>query len=228
MAGSRPCKNVHLDNVRSTELLRLMEEKLLQTAIDHFGRLGFDGTSTREIARTSGTAMSSITYHFGGKKGLFLAAADYIAEKIKTLQSAHLETASQAASGTPSESTEVLLMLLDQFALMMMSPLTEPWARFIVREQQSPTEAFERLYDGVMKQMIDTLIALIQNARPDFSDQTVRATAVMFFGQVLVLRVGQASVCRIMEIEAIDDAHSALFRTRIRAHVLAIIAGNRE
>lgn len=201
-----------------------MQEQLLQTAIDHFGRFGFDGASTRAIAKASGTAMSSITYHFGGKEGLFLAAADHIADQIKALQGRHLDTANQAATGTPKEATDALLLMLDRFALMMLSPQTEPWARFIVREQQSPTEAFERLYDGIMKRMINTLIALLRKARPDFSDQTARTTAVMFFGQALVLRVGLASVCRIMEIETIDDASSALLRARMRTHILIVLA----
>ena len=53
--------------------------RLLDVAVDHFGRLGLDGASTRAIARDSDTQMSSITYHFGGKDGLYLATADHIA-----------------------------------------------------------------------------------------------------------------------------------------------------
>ena len=53
--------------------------RLLDVAIDHFGRLGLEGASTRSIARDADTLMSSITYHFGGKEGLYLAAADHIA-----------------------------------------------------------------------------------------------------------------------------------------------------
>ncbi len=46
--------------------VQMVSAMLLDTAIDQFGRLGFEGASTRDIARASGTAMSSITYHFGG------------------------------------------------------------------------------------------------------------------------------------------------------------------
>ncbi len=56
--------------------------RLIEAAIEQFGQHGFDGASTRDIAAASGTAMSSITYHFGGKDGLYLACADYIAEQI--------------------------------------------------------------------------------------------------------------------------------------------------
>ena len=59
-----------------------MRNALLESAIDHFGRCGFEGASTRAIAGDCGTAMSSITYHFGGKEGLYLAVADHIAAQI--------------------------------------------------------------------------------------------------------------------------------------------------
>ena len=49
--------------------------RLLDVAVDHFGRFGIDGASTRAIAKDAETPMSSITYHFGGKEGLYLATA---------------------------------------------------------------------------------------------------------------------------------------------------------
>src|SRR3546814_97932 len=39
---------------------------LLRCALDLFGRHGFDGTRTRDIAAAAGKPMSAITYHFGG------------------------------------------------------------------------------------------------------------------------------------------------------------------
>ena len=55
------------------------DQRLLEVAIDHFGRLGREGASTRAIAKDADTLMSSITYHFKGKDGLYLACAEHIA-----------------------------------------------------------------------------------------------------------------------------------------------------
>jgi len=41
-----------------------------------------DGGKFVEIAAAAGTAMSSITYHYGGKEGLYLAAADHISSRM--------------------------------------------------------------------------------------------------------------------------------------------------
>ena len=75
----------------------MKSEPLLDTAIEQFGRYGFEGASTRQIAKASGAAMSSITYHFGGKEGLYLAAADRIASGISEMQ-APLFAAARAAA----------------------------------------------------------------------------------------------------------------------------------
>lgn len=54
----------------------MVQQRLLEIAIREFAAKGLDGASTRGIAAAAGTAMSSITYHYGGKEGLYLAAAD--------------------------------------------------------------------------------------------------------------------------------------------------------
>ena len=84
----------------------MVSTTLLDTAIDQFGRYGFDGASTREIARASGTAMSSITYHFGGKQGLYLAAAEHIAAAIRALQGETTARAVAAGRESPHAATE--------------------------------------------------------------------------------------------------------------------------
>lgn len=205
----------------------MTSQTLIETAIEQFGRHGFEGASTREIARASGTAMSSITYHFGGKQGLYLAAADHIAASVRQIQGPALEAARQVAeNGTRAQAIEALLALLDGFALMMISPQTEAWALFITREQQTPTEAFDRLYTGVMQGVVDTFVAALARVRTDLPDGEVRAMGILLFGQCLVLRVCRAAVTRILAVEAIDEPTARLLRARLRANALCILSEN--
>jgi len=204
----------------------MVQNKLLDTAIDQFGRFGFDGASTREIASASGVAMSSITYHFGGKEGLYLAAADHIAEGIRERQAQAL---AEMQSPTPAMSREIaierLLAMLDSFAQMMLHPDSEAWARFIVREQQHPTAAFERLYEGAMRPMTEAFVALVGVARPDLDDRQARALAIMLYGQTLVMRTGRASVCRILGVEKVGEAEASLLREQLRETASCILNG---
>lgn len=205
----------------------MLQERLLETAIDQFGRLGFEGASTRDIAQASGTAMSSITYHFGGKQGLYLAAADHIAKCLSERHKPALEGLGGDASGdsaiTGAQAIERLLFMLDTLADTMLHPDSESWARFIVREQQEPTEAFERLYSGAMHTLLEGALRLMAIVRPDMSPHELRAQAALFLGMALVMRTARASVTRILGVEAIGADEAALLHAQLRKSALSIL-----
>lgn len=202
----------------------MVSATLLDTAIDQFGRLGFEGASTRDIARASGTAMSSITYHFGGKHGLYLAAAEHIAASIRALQGENVARAVAAGHESREAAMEALATILDGLAQMMLRPETESWSRFIIREQQFPTEAFDVLFAKAMQPILEAFIELIGRARPDLARREAVAMAILLFGQAIVLRAGRAAVCRALQVEQIDDETALLLRTRLRANVLCILS----
>jgi len=207
----------------------MLQDKILDAAVEHFGQLGFDGASTREIARASGTAMSSITYHFGGKEGLYLAAASHIAAQISTRMAPAVDAMQPMPDDGPGLSREAatgrLLAMLDGFAGMMLDPTTASWCRFIVREQQQPTAAFERLYDGAMGAMVDVALAHIRIARPDLAERQAKALTVMLYGQCLVMRIGRASVSRILDVTDIGEEEAALLRQQLRDSAECILKG---
>jgi AcrR family transcriptional regulator len=51
-------------------------ERILIAARSEFSRLGFTAARVHDIARTAGVSPNLITRYFGGKDGLFVAAAD--------------------------------------------------------------------------------------------------------------------------------------------------------
>lgn len=202
----------------------MVSATLLDTAIDQFGRFGFEGASTRDIARASGTAMSSITYHFGGKQGLYLAAAEHIAASIRALQGENVARAVAAGHESREAAMEALATILDGLAQMMLRPETESWSRFIIREQQFPTEAFDLLFAKAMQPILEAFIELIGRVRTDLARRETVAMAILLFGQAMVLRAGRAAVCRALQVDQIDDETARLLRTRLRANVLCILS----
>src|SRR5437588_8157475 len=92
-----------------------IDQRLLDAAIDHFGQKGLEGSSTRAIAAAAGTTMSSITYHYGGKEGLYLAAVRHIASQIGE----HLDPALRASKDLtaqdsgPEAVSRTLLSIVD-------------------------------------------------------------------------------------------------------------------
>src|SRR5690242_3694147 len=45
-------------------------ERLVEAALDVFGRFGFEGATTRQIAKEAKANLAAIVYHFGSKEAL--------------------------------------------------------------------------------------------------------------------------------------------------------------
>lgn len=201
----------------------MVSNQLLETAIEQFANEGFDGASTRDIARASGAAMSSITYHFGGKGGLYLAAADHVAATIRGWLGDAVEHAAAHPPADREEAVEAVVRLFDQFARMMLDPAFKTHCLFLLREQQAPTEAFDHIFSSVVGPFSSVLLPLVEQARPDLSTDAARATMILCFGQALVLRAGSASLCRLFGVTEIDAGLADFLRVRLRANVRSIL-----
>lgn len=203
----------------------MAHESLLDVAIRQFGERGFDGASTRAIAAEAGTVMSSITYRYGSKEGLYLACADHIAAQlVGHLEPALDRIAPHGALGA-HEAVEAVAGLVETISRMMLIPEAETWAQFIIREQQRPGPAFERLYVAAMQRVTEAVVRLVGIARPSLDDAAIRAVGVTLYGQALVLRAAHAAVLRTMCAEQLSAAQQELLIQTIRANVYAILKG---
>jgi AcrR family transcriptional regulator len=199
----------------------MVQRRLLDIAVDTFGKHGLEGASTRDIAAAAGTAMSSITYHYGGKEGLYLAAADHIAASMTESMSPAFKV--EIADGDTDGARRAIHGMLDTLFDKMIDQQTESWSLFIIREQARPTAAFARLFDGPMGQMLLRLVRLVCIATGTEDGETMRIAAMTLFGQTLVVRSARASVLRILETDAIDAGRAERIRARIRANTNAIL-----
>ncbi|HEY6926770.1 MAG TPA: CerR family C-terminal domain-containing protein [Steroidobacteraceae bacterium] len=200
--------------------------RLLDVAIDHFGRFGLDGASTRAIAKDAETPMSSITYHFGGKEGLYLATASHIAERMGQLLAPAVATAAATCQPgcTPQQAREALHAVYGHAAAVLVSAETAPLARFIVREQANPTEAFSRIYDALMGPMLGRLAFLLGVASGGALDeQQARIRAFTLVGQVLVFRVARAAALRVGGWDDIGMRELQAIREVLADHLDAIL-----
>jgi TetR/AcrR family transcriptional regulator len=73
MQGKSRAGTVRLRRSRSD-----IREELLQSALIEFGAKGYDGASTRAIARRVEAHQPQINYHFESKTSLWMAAVDYL------------------------------------------------------------------------------------------------------------------------------------------------------
>ena len=122
--------------------------QLIEAALEVFGRLGYEGASTREIAKAANANLAAIVYHFGGKEALHIAVAEHVVASILAKIGPTLASATDpAATATPAAARATLHRLIETMIdTLLGSAEAERWARFIVREQLQPTAAFDVIY----------------------------------------------------------------------------------
>ena len=196
--------------------------RLLDIAVREFGAKGLDGAATRDIAAAAGTAMSSITYHYGGKEGLYLAAADHIAAHMTDAMAPALAAEAGVGEGDPVAARAALRRLIGRLVDKMGEPDDAGVSLFLQREQLQPGEAFERIWAGMMGQVTTRLADLVHEATgaalPD-----ARLATLTLLGQAMSVRASRAAVLRLCEIDEIDPGTLARLKARIDSNIDAIL-----
>jgi len=77
-APPRPARPKRRPERRPQQRSLETRERLVEAALQVFASHGFDGATTREIARRAGVALAALPYHFTTKEALWRAAADRI------------------------------------------------------------------------------------------------------------------------------------------------------
>ncbi|MBP2276557.1 CerR family C-terminal domain-containing protein [Sphingomonas sp. PL20] len=208
--------------VRTNYRRRVVQQRLLEIAIAEFASKGLEGASTRSIAAAAGTAMSSITYHFGGKEGLYLAAADHIAAQMGGTLS-HLIDGGVPEGMTPAAARTLIHAILASLVEKMTGQKNTSYSLFIMREQMEPTAAFERIYGGMLGTMLRTLAHLVQIATGRDDGDTARVAVVTLIGQVVTLRASRATVLKLMQCPDLDASAISALGGRIAANTDAIL-----
>jgi TetR/AcrR family transcriptional regulator, regulator of cefoperazone and chloramphenicol sensitivity len=138
-------------------------ERLLQTAVIAFGQRDYDGVSTREIVEAAKTNISAISYHFGGKRGLYLATVEYLAEQVRGELAGSMATVHHAiADGDPTTCTDTLCEFMGGYLeLLLCGRMGQSVHGILFREHSQPTEAYGILYQKLLQPLHATLSGLV-------------------------------------------------------------------
>jgi TetR/AcrR family transcriptional regulator, regulator of cefoperazone and chloramphenicol sensitivity len=192
-------------------------QRLLRTAVEIFGRNGFEGTSTRMLADAGGVNLQAIAYYFGGKDGLYREAAELVAATV----SGHVATTRDrirerldAGPLSPEEARPLLGELLRVIAELFIDPGSEALSRFIVREQMAPTDTFSVLSDGMIKPLFGVLAELVAVLLgEETASEHVRLRTLALFGGVMVFRVAHGAALTVLGWPGYGARESCAVRT---------------
>ena len=203
--------------------------RLVEAAVDVIGRLGFEGASTRLIAKEADANLAAIVYHFGSKEELHLAAAEHIAMNIAGRIGPALASVSAPEYYTsPEAARRGLVILIETYIEVMLGRRdAERWSRFIVREQMQPTAAFEVLFRSMSGALtVSSTLVAVASGRAE--SEEVRLRTITLLGQVLVFRVAQALILRRMDWTEIGDRERAAIKRVVVANAEALIDSWRD
>ncbi|MCU7917571.1 MAG: CerR family C-terminal domain-containing protein [Candidatus Thiodiazotropha sp. (ex Epidulcina cf. delphinae)] len=201
-------------------------DRLLEAALQAFGNRDYDGVSTREIVEKAEANISAISYHFGGKKGLYLATVAYLADRLHAGMAEQLEQIRQHAEvASPHQCAESLCRFLLHFLEnMLLGEVGKHAPGIIFREQSQPTDAFEILYDKLLAPMHGTLARLVARYRGlQATDQAVIIMVHALIGQTMIFRIGRTTFLRRMGTPAFDAANLEAVKRQLRHYYMAIL-----
>lgn len=92
-----------------------IRERLLDAALVEFGAKGFDGASTRAIARRIGAHQPQINYHFESKDALWTAAVDHLFAELARVMQGVAHARVLGGSGDVAETATAFAEMIRRF-----------------------------------------------------------------------------------------------------------------
>jgi len=158
---SRPAKERQTTTRRPQQRAIETRARLVDAALEVFSGHGFEGATTREIARRADVALAALPYHFTTKEALWKAAAD----RIFGLLGEHFEVHRRDMEQADSRSR--LRVVLREFVLF--SAKGPELDSFMLQVGTDRGERLEWLADTHVRPLYRFVSKLIEEAQADGS-----------------------------------------------------------
>lgn len=199
-------------------------QRLIGAALALFSKHGFEGTSTREIAASTGVALPAITYHFGGKEGLYRACAEHVVERYRARMLTGV-SAIQAGMPMPPDVARAALQEVVSLLAGMLLDVAEDdsWATFMMREMNHKGLAHDLLYRDLWEPGLTLVAGLVAaiggRAEPAQED---RLEALLLLSSFSAFTTARRVALDFGGWAAVDPALVAAIVARLQARIAAL------
>lgn len=158
-------------------------EALLEAAQALFAERGYDAVATRELAEAAGANLAAITYHFGGKRELYL----------ETLRAAMNAPEAVAAWNTldrkfddPLDAARAIVAFVESFLPRHLADAeARTCSQLMIREAMRPSEALPDVLAHFVVPRNKLLTGAVRAAQPTLSPTDAQRCASSILGQLL-------------------------------------------
>lgn len=181
--------------------------KLLRTAARLFAKNGYTSTSVREIVQTAGENVSSISYHFGNKRNLYLETLKYLLSKNGDYifgGNRPLPTPQDIDKLSLSQTWKALHRIIDRVLDMKFNRINVPLERiFTFAELEGSTEMLTSLktFSAPINLLVRRTLAKLTGIRENSSEMVLLA-------HLIFLQVNLSECDRFMILRALGKNHS--------------------
>lgn len=187
--------------------------RLIDAAAELFAARGADGASVRDVCRAARANVAAVTYHFGGKAGLYF-------ETLRAGVAGMIARVEERRGPLEADPARRLVRHVRAFAAVMLATdaPTRP-TRLMLVELARPTRALERLIAEFMKPTFDELRTTIAELAPP---RTPKARLPLFALGVIAQIVHCKNAAPVVRAQlGYGAAFPAGFADRLADHVLA-------
>lgn len=200
--------------------------RLLGAGLRLFGTEGYDGVSTRQLAREAGVNIAAIAYHFGGKRALYRAVlGQLVADTDPMIAPVAAQSGAQikAARGDPAQLARLAAGLVAGLAQVFLpADFMRYRAPLLIREYLMPSDDFDILYEGrtgPLHRILTELAAAALGLAPDDSTAAIRAHTIV--GQIFIFGIARVVLERRLGWDGYTKERSRLIVDTVTASVLA-------
>ena len=171
---------------------------IILAAGELFASKGFDGVTTRQIAKKANVNLGSMHYHFQSKEAIYIETFRFALTKGKKKRIQELDK-KKSKIQTPKKLAVLILEVIEAFFEDVLLTKDPEWLHpLMARELTQPSSAFHIILEDLFKPEHEGYVSLYRAAKPDSEFDETAIWSFLIHAQAIFYTLGHEIVKTIV------------------------------